>query len=343
MAGALDHQVGLIPEATYGTPLTPTTFLEWDLEKSSHKWDPKITIGSGMQVGDGGFQRASRSVAVLGQGSGQLGLDYQSLGMGKLIDSFFGNGTSTLVSGTTYQHNFTSALTGSLAPARTVEYGVVRSDTGGTVDAYRYAGVTFTKLTIEQALSEVLKVTAEWDARSQAKTTSPATASYPAGLGTPFHYGLVSSITFGGTVVLPTTTALASGGTAVSNLKSWSLELDNAPDTDDWALGGTRNQPRIGQRAATLKMSARYDVATYDDALLAHTTVPVTITYTDTSKALSTGFAQAQIVLPACKLQAADRPGPTTGTPTTDLELKVMKPDTGQAIYIVHRTTEATV
>jgi hypothetical protein len=337
MAGPLDHQVGYVPEAAYGTPLTPTSFLEADFERTNHKWDPKIVVGSGMQVGDGGFERADRSVSVVGQASGQIGLDYQSRGMGVLIDSFFGTGVSTLVSGSTYQQLFTSAAVGALLPARTVEYGIVRTDVAGTVDAYRYAGVTFTKLTVACDTGDVVKTTCEWDGRSQNRTTSPATASYPAGLLVPFHFGNFAA-TFGGSPTLPTTTALASGGTAVTNLRSFEAVIDNAPDLDDWALGGIRNQPRCGTRVGTLKLNARYDVSTYDDALINHTTIPVTLTATKTDEALSTGFATLQLVFPACKVQPSDRTGPSRQTPTTDLELKIMKPVTGHAVYLVHRT-----
>jgi hypothetical protein len=341
MAGSLDHQVGWIPEVTYGTPLTPTQFGELDMSRTKHTWDPKVIQGSGMQVGDGGFDRAGRSVAVVGQGSGELGMDYQTRGFGRLIDSFFGNGASTLVSGSTYQHVFTSALTGSLLPARTLELGVVRADAPGTVDAYRYAGVTFSKLTIGCDTGDICKFTGEFDAKSSARTTSPATATYPV-LGIPFHFGH-AVMTVGGTVVLPTTTALASGGTPVTNARSFNYVLDNQVDTDDWAIGASRNQPRVSKRVGTLAVEARYDDAVYDDALVAHTTVPITITLTNTAVALSTGFATLQLVFPACKLEPNDRPAPSQETPTTDLSLRILKPDTGQAMYVVHRTADATI
>lgn len=337
MAGALDHQVMIGAESTYGTPVTPTRGYEWDMSRSTHHWDPNVVQGTGLQVGDGGFDRADRSVAVTGQGNGVIGLDYQTRGMGMLIDSSFGTGQSNLVSGTTYQEFITSALTGALLPARTVEYGVVRADTGGTVDAYRYAGVTFPKLTIACASGDICKVTSEWDARSQAGPGTVATASYPAGLTTPFHFGQ-AVITVGGTIVLPTATALATGGTPVTNARNFTMVLDNQADTADWALGGVRNQPRVSKRVATLEIEARYDSAVYDGYLTAHTTVPVTITFTKTDEALSTGFAQLQLVFPACKLDDNDRPAPTQDTPVTPLSMRILKPTTGNAMYIVHRT-----
>jgi len=341
MAGALDHQLGIIPEVTYGTPLTPTTFLELDMGRTKHKWDPKVIQGSGMQVGDGGIDRASRSVAVIGQGSGEIGLDYQTRSMGRLIDSFFGNGVSTLVSGTTYQQLFTSALVGSLLPARTLELGVVRADVAGTVDAYRYAGTTMSKLGIACDTGDICKFTGEFDAKSQVRNTSPATASYAA-FTTPFHFG-EASITVGGSVTVPTTTTLAVVGTPVTNARSFGFEFDNQADVEDWALGGIRNQPRVSKRVGTLSIEARYDDSVYDDALVNHTTVPVTITFSKTSVALSTGFPTLQLVFPACKLDPNDRPAPSQDTPTTSLTLRILKPDTGAAVYVVHRTADATL
>jgi hypothetical protein len=342
MAGALDHQLGIIPEVTYGTPLTPTTFIELDMDATKHSWDPKVIQGSGMQVGDGGFDRASRSVAVIGQGSGEIHADYQSRGFGQLINSFFGNGVSTLISGTTYQQLFTSALTGALLPARTVELGVVRADAAGTVDAYRYAGVTMPKLTIECATGDICKFTGEFDAKSQVRTTSPATATYPAGMTTPYHFGQ-AVMTVGGTIVVPTATTLATGGTAVTNARNFTYVLDNQADVDDWALGATRNQPRVAKRVGTLQIEARYDDAVYDDLLVNHTTTSVGITFTKTSEALSTGFATLQLIFPACKFDANDRPPPSQSTPSTSLSLRILKPDVGQAMYVVHRTADTTL
>jgi hypothetical protein len=339
MAGALDHQAGIIAEVTYGTPLTPTTFFEFDQEKTKHRWDPKRIQGTGMQVGDGGFDRAARSVAVIGQGSGELAMDYQTRGMGRFIDSFFGTGVSTLVSGSTYQQLFHTGMTGSLLPARTLEIGVVRADAAGTVDAYRYGGVTFPKLTIGCDTGDIVRLVGEFDAKNQTRTTSPATATYPAGMTTPFHYGL-AAVTFGGTVVLPTTIALATGGTAVTNFRNFTFELDNQADTDDWALGALRNQPRIAKRVGSLSIDARYDDAVYDDALVQHTTVAVTLTFTKTAEALSTGFATLQLVFPECKLDPNDRAAPSQDTPSTSLSLSVLKPVTGHAAYLVHRTAD---
>lgn len=338
MAGPLDHQVMIAAETVYGTGVTPTRSYEWDLENSEHEFDPKVIQGSGMQVGDGGFDRADRSVAVIGQGSGKIGLDFQTKGMGLLCNGPYNTGVATLVAGTTYQHLITGSLVSSLLQSFTAQYGVVRSDAAGTVDAYTYLGVTFTKHTMKCDAGGVIKTEFEWDAKARTEATALATPAYPAGLLDPYHFGQIAC-TIGGSVTVPTTTALAVVGTTVTDVKSFEYELDNAADTDRWVFG-SRNQPRVAKRQASLKLSTEYNALTYDQAMTAHTTLPVTITATST-QALSTGFATLQLVFPACKITSPDRAQPQADTPTVDYEFAVRKPATGAAVYLVMRTSDA--
>ena len=338
MAGPLDAQVMIAAESTYGTGVTPTRSYEWDIDNSEHSFDPKPLQGTGMQVGDGGFDRADRSVAVIGQGAGKIGLDWQTKGMGLLTNAPYNTGVSTLVSGTTYQHLITGSLATSLLQAFTVQYGVVRSDAAGTVDAFTYLGTTFTKHGIKCSAGELITTEFEWDAKAQTTATGLATPAYPAGLLDPLHYGEIAC-TVGGSVTVPTTTALAVVGTAVSDVKSFDYSLDNQADIGRWVFG-SRNQPRVAKRKATLKLSTEYNALTYDAAQIAHTTLPVTITATSTQP-LSIGFATLQLVFPACKITSSNRPQPQSGTPTVDYDFEIKKPATGSAIYIVMRTADA--
>ncbi len=337
MAGPLDHQLGIGLETTYGTAVTPTRFYEWDIDGSEHSFDPKRIQGSGMQVGDGGFARADRSVSVVGQSSLTVAMDAQSRGLGMLLKAAIGTGVSTLVGGTTYQQLFTTGLAGALLDSLTAQLGIVRSDAAGTVDAYTYPGCSVTSLELACAAGDVLKVKAEMDALAPATLTALATASYPA-LVAPYHFGQ-GSVTIGGSVTVPTTTALAGLGsaTAAPNVREATLTLDNALNVDRWRFGG-RNQPRAAKRTAKLKLTAENDGTALRDALLGHTTLPVTITWTST-EALSTGFATLQIVAPACKIPSGSFPQPSDD-PVYDLELDVLKPATGQALYVVLRTAD---
>lgn len=338
MAGPLDHQYNLGLESTYGTGVTPTRTYEWDISNSKHQWDPKPIQGSGMQVGDGAFERADRMVIVIGQGSGTVGLDVQTKGMGLLFNGLCDTGVATLVGGTTYQHLFTSTMVDGLLPSQTHQYGVVRSDAAGTVDVYTYLGVTFGKLDMKCDAGGVMTMTTDWDAKARTEATALATAAYPAGLLAPFHYGQIVC-TIGGSLTVPTTTALAVTGTVVTDVKSFDWSLDNKIDDARWVFG-SRNQPRVAKRTSTVKLSTEYNAITYDSALSANTTLPVTITATS-DQALSTGFATIQLVFPACKITSTDRPNPSADTPTVDYEFSIKKPTSGAAFYIVTRTSDA--
>ena len=74
--------------------------------------------------------------------------------------------------------------------------------------------------------------------------------------------------------------------------------------------------------------------------MTAFTTNAFTITFSNPDVPLSTGNATLQIVAMATKVNAGARPSPTNETPTMELELAVLKPATGNALTIVHRTAD---
>jgi Phage tail tube protein len=341
MANSLDGQAGTVPEVTYGTPLTVTRFYEIDPSNTKHSQDPGIQQGMGLRVGSR-FARSDRRAATQQTNKGTLETDVFAKGLGTLLNAAMGgNGVSTLVSGSTFQQLFTSVLTGSLAPSLTLQLGVVRTDAGGTVDAYTYAGTTITKWTLTQETGGFLRLSVEWDATTLATATGLATASYVT-VNPAFHFGMASA-TYGGTVTAPTTTALASGGTALTNVRNFTLEVDNGLDIERWKFGGTRNQPRMGRPKATIKCTAEYDGVVFRDALIAQTANPFSITWSDTATALSTGFATFQIIAQATKTNPNDFAPPTDGTTTVDLELEVLEPATGAALTIATRTSDTTL
>lgn len=336
MAGALDFQVGSIPEVTYGTPLTVTRFYE--ITAAKHSQDPGIQTGQGMRVGSR-FARADRRAPTMQTNSGSFEADVFAKGYGTLFSWLMGGtGVSTLVAGTTFQQLFTSNPTSSLFPSLTLQYGIVRSDSGGTVDAYTYAGACCTKWSLACETGGFAHLAVDWDATTLATATALATASYQT-VNPAFHFGM-GALTVGGAVTVPTTTALASGGTAATNVRNFNLEVDNSLDVERWKFGGTRNQPRSGVPKATIKATAEYDATTWRDLLINQSTTAVTLTFTDTNTPLSTGNATLQIVAPACKVNPISFAEPSTGTVTQDVEFEVMEPATGSALYVVLRTSD---
>lgn len=341
MAGLLDHQLGLVAESTWGTPVTVTRFHEL-LAGSGMSWDPRVVQGQGLRVG-GKFLRTARRAGIYGQGSGSVKAELLSKGFGVLLNACFGTSTHTLVSGSTYQQVFTATQTGTVLPALTVQEGIVRNDAAGTVDPYTYAGCSVTSFELDIPVGDIATLTVNLDAKSLSTATALATASYPTGPSL-YHWGLGAG-TRGGTLTAPTTTALGSvsGGTVTSTIKSLNVAIDNNLDVGRWVFGG-RNQPTVGLRSGKVKAGVEYNSATERDALIGQTSDGLLLDLV-TTEALSTGFARMQVIIPEMKINNPDAlPVPTNGeTVVTDVEWEILDNLTASPIYLVTRTGDTAI
>ena len=334
MATMLDHQVGWAVESTWNTPVTVTRFGEW-LPGSGLDYDPNVVQGKGLRVGSQ-VARAGRRVALVGRGSGKLAFELSSKGFGTLLQAALGTATSTLVSGTTYQQVFTPVVSGTYLPSLTIQEGIVKP--GGTVDTYTHAGCSVTDFEIEVPDGGIATLSVSVDSRSMATATALATASYPT---TPTLYNSGSPITaqatFGGTLTVPTTTALASvgAGTGATGIKSWTLSVANGLDTKRDTIGG-RNQPVVGMRELKLKTTVEYDSATgalLRDSCIGQVGTPIVLNLT-TPETLSAGTAQCQLAIPV----------PEDGkVVTTEVEWSILDNLTQTPLYLVLRTADATL
>jgi hypothetical protein len=297
MAALTDLSIGLANETTFGTYVAPTRFYEFTDEDFS--FEPIRVQGEGLRVG-GILPRSGRRVTTRKQAAGSFTVPCISKGMGLLWQSIFGTSASTLVSGSTYQQNHT-LIAGPVNVSRTIQKGLVRAD--GTVDPYSFLGCTVDEweFVLEDELA-TLRTT--WDARDMTTAQSYATPSY---VTTPnlFHFGH-AAITVGGSVTAPTTTTLASGGTAVTNVRSFKVGGNRKINKERFNFGnsGLKKQQLVGGGEITGEIVVEYDVATYRDAFIADTALPIVLTLTS-EEALSTGFAQLQIVLSETKFDGA--------------------------------------
>lgn len=342
MAGMLDHSVGLKAESTYNTPVTVDRFFEW-LSGSGIEQDPNVVQGKGLRVGSS-VDRAGRRVALVAKHSGKIKLEVLSKGFGTLLEGCFGTATSALVGGTgaTYQQVFTPVVSGTYLKSYTIQEGIAKP--GGTVDAYTWAGCTFTGLELSCDAGGIADLTVDVDGQSLATGTSYASPSYPTS-PTLFAGGLptAGAMTVGGTMTTPTTTALASiaGGTNVA-AKSWSFSLDNGCDTGRELIGG-RAQPTVGKRKIKVKTTVEYDATTgtvFRDAQIGQSATPILLTLA-TAESLSTGTATLQLALPACYIDGGAVPQPSSGDViTTDLEWQVLDNLTSIPAYLVLRTAD---
>ena len=336
MASLQECSVGLVAESTWGTPVTVTRWAEFTAETLDYT--KVVKQGLGLRVGRR-VAASARRVVVETMPKGDVEFELASKGMGLWFQAGLGTGTSTLVAATTFQQLFTLS-TAALAPSVTIQKGIV--EVGGTVDPYTSAGMTCDSWEINCPRGDIAKAKFSFVGKSLATATAYAAPSYPAAPVNLFHFAQ-GAITIGGAVTAPSTTALATGGTAVANVRDFSIKCDNALAQDRFNIGGAGQiaQPTYGLRAITGSMTIEYDSTTIRDAYLADTPLALSLTFT-TSGALSTGFETFQIVLPEIKLDG-DIPN-ANGTDIITLTVPFTVLDNltaAQPIWIAQRTADA--
>lgn len=332
MASPQDVQVGLVSEVTYNTPLTVTRFGE-PLANPTLTLNKNIKQGQGLRVASR-VARSGRRVIPTSDCTGDVPFELASKGMGLWWQLAMGAGTSTLVSGSTFQQVFTFADT---PPSATVQVGL--PEAGGTADAYTYAGAMCSAFTINCPNGDIANVTFSLDAASVATATALATASYPT---TPSLFHFANGSIASGTLTAPTTTALASGTTTIADVRAFSMSVNHNLATDRFNFGasGKKAKPTVGLRDVTGTLTAEYDVSTYRDAVINET--PAMLILNFTGAALSSGTEQIQIVIPEYKLDSPFAQANGTDLITTDLAMTVLDNLTAaQPLWIVCRTSDA--
>jgi len=202
----LASQLGIGVETTWGTAVTPTTFLPYLSEQVQYQ--PNYVRSPALQAGvvsqlDGLHVQTTHSV------SGPINVDVQRAGMGKLFDMLHGNTvTPSTPGGATLARLQTHAI-GQNTPngkGRTVQ--IARPDVSGTVRPFTWNGCKVASVTFTIAKDGVL--TSSWNlvAKDETTGTSLATASYASSPGTkPFNF-IQGSVEFDDSVV----TDVISGG-----------------------------------------------------------------------------------------------------------------------------------
>lgn len=335
MAALSDASVGTAIESTYGTPVTVTRWYEFLDE--SFDYTKSVKQGAGIRVGSK-VNRSGRRVVTETSAKGDLSVELCSKGLGTLLQACLGTAVSTLVSGSTYQQNFTLG-SGAIPPSMTVQKGVVRSD--GTVDPYTYNGGVVDSFEISAPQGGIASLKAAMIFRDVLTATAYAAPSYATSPSL-FHFAQ-GAITIGGAVTAPTTTALATGGTAVATVRDFSLKVDNKLGADRFTYNnsGKMSSPTYGLRDVGGKMTVEYSDATLTTAFMADTELALTLTFTST-EALSAGFAQMQIVLPAIKLNGELPKANGTDLITQSVDFDVLDNLTAaQPIWVVLRTADA--
>ena len=298
-----DVQLGIKKETVFGVGVTVDVFPE--IVSEDFDWDPTFTQGAGMRV-NRRVDAADRRRTAMSQVAGGFTMDVYTKIMGKFMEAALGGtGSSALVSGSAYQQLFQQS---SLVNSYTIQVGIPPV-AGGTTLPQTFTGMMCTGFEISHTAGSDPSITFNWTGRAVDTVTALATASYVSGALT-FSFPQ-ASVTLGGVVTVPTATALASGGTATSNVTEFNFTYENSLDEGGFNFGGGGLLSRkkvVGSAVMSGSITAEFDTATLRDAYLTQADLPLVYTLqgsaTNGVPAISGAvFPAFQIVLPNIRLE----------------------------------------
>ena len=317
------------PQSDYVTPATLDRWLPYvgnpslDLAPNDQESE---TILAGAVALDEQSYRPTEAAA------GSIELEWKAKLMGRLLKWALGSATSTLVSAGLYQQLGTLGA-GPFFDALTIQ--LVRKLWDGTDDVHTYLGCVCSSIEWKMDAQGVLKVTIEIDGRTMSTVIAKGSPSvtYPGR----FTFGGFSVQT--GTFTAPTATVLASGATALSAIRSWSIKVDNQLVTDDYRADGSglKSQPPVLQRKITGSMEADNTaaIAALRATWRSNGGIPLVFNF------LSGATDQVQFAAPYCRLTSAPTPNADGAQPTVTLPFEVRKAAAyAQPLWVVQRTAD---
>lgn len=338
MGTQLDASVGLsVAETTFGTPVTVTKFYEY-LEET---FDAGLTYtqGEGYRVGSR-FPRSTRRALSLTEANGDLTIEACAKGMGALFKAALGTVTTTQRATTgVYQQVHTPAASDFLS-SYTLQKGV--PILGAGTQAYTFPGSVCSGFELSCPNGDRATLRTSWISRECRTDISYAAPSYVSETGQEVFTFKDAALTIGGTVTMPTTTALATGGTAANDVRELTVTFSNNLDTDGNNIGsaGKRSRkPAITGFAdpVTGSMTAEFDATTLADAYLNNTSLALVLTFTGTT-VIGTGSDTPvlQVVLPDVRLDGEVPKTGGGGVVTQSINFRAMDNTVNSPITVVY-------
>jgi hypothetical protein len=282
----LGGQIGLAPEVTYGTPVSPTKFLEgtFNIKDTS-----QFVIGGGVAAGR--MQRlGSRRVKSQFGASGNIEQEVTNKGMGLLLQALMGTTVTPVVEGAGPGYKQTHTLADPWGKFLTAQAGLPDISTG-TVRPYTATGCKVLSAEFKCGVGELLTSTWEIDARELTESLALAAASYPTTLA-PFNF-VQMDVKVGANVA---------GATHVEGVKSCTVKIDRASKVDrNYAgNGGKKSEPVLNDfQAITGTLDVDF-ITKADFVDRFHAGTQFALVWEFIGPALGSSFETFRITLPDC-------------------------------------------
>jgi len=333
MANRQENQVGIKAETTYNVAVTVDRFYPY-IDGTEGNWDTRQRQGQGIMVGTRRGWRGDRRVLPIGQGEVTIKSEIGSRQFGLLLEAAAGIGTVTAITGGS-QQNFTPTVTGTTMPkSYTIQLGKVRND--GTIDTETYAGCTAVSAELECPEDDIITLSVTAESLTNQPGVGLATASYTAASYLFDHSQGAGGL--GGTLTVPTTTALATGLTAFTSFRSWKLSWEQNADIERWVIGG-RNQPTVGTIDPQFEADVEYNDLSLRTPYLAGASIPVYTTHT-TTEVVGSGFSQLQVVIPQLFFESPVLPPMSDETAVVGVTGHATFNGSNDLFYVCYRTAD---
>ncbi len=307
----LDAQVGVAAETTWGTPVTPTRFLEFISE--TLKQEPTWLEPTGLRAGQK-YKRVARARRSKFTVNGDLTLEHATKGMGLLWKHALGSpvtAPSVIVAGALEQNHVPGPTRGL---GLTVQVGRPEPDTG-TVRPHTYEGCKITGWEFSVKDGEIPQLKLMFDGQQELTGTALAAASYLTG-ATVFDFSQ-AVLRLGGVATTTAGETTVAGGIVVATvIRDMTVSGESPKDYERFGLGnaGLKREPlENATPTITGSLSAEFSKVELYDVFTAGTTICIQLTLTGAQIAATAENFKLELTMPACKLKAAaptvDGPG----------------------------------
>lgn len=336
MSTALDDYVAMKDETTFGTAVTPDRAYPF-MDGTEGDWMPQWRQGAGVLGGAGRTtMRGSRAFLASGRGVVKLKCELESRGGGVLARAAFGVGSVAAITGGSLQQ-FHTQVPDMVLPSSTIQLRKIANNGAARVETFR--GCTAMTTTIEQPFNGIPTIEVEFDALGYTTATAAIVPTYATTSN--LFDAMFAAVGYGGTLVAPTATTLASGLTVVTNWRSWKLTVDQGGNDDGWVLtGGVRSQPKVGMPTIKLTGEVEFNDSVLPDAYVTGTRSPWYCTWT-LAEVVGAGSAQAQLVLPQIALtKGIPQVKPGEAPRTYPIEADVKNDGSNRDVLLALRTAD---
>ena len=313
IGSGIGSSFGIATETTFNTGVTVSRFYEFTSENTNY--NKNTAVGMGLRAG-GLLPRSQRRVVTTFDATGDVVLDLPTRGLGLLLAHSMSSFPSKV------GNSFTFTLGDPYGKSFTAQIGVPQY--GGTVTPKTVTGAKIASFEISANQGEIATGTFNIDAAGLTTATALATPSYALN-GSVFHFAQ-GSITV--------------DGSAVANIKSFSLNVDNVLKTDRYNLGSAgakAEQTNNGFRPVTGTITAEFTDTTLLAKYLADTATALSLTLTASASEI------LQITVSAVKFDG-NVPA-VTGPETIDVDFSFTAYDNGTDVplTIVYTTPDTSL